>query len=131
MKLLVIPSIMTKDWGHINALLAVLAILYACVFASVLIDLYFGIKRAKRLNTLRTSFGYRRTCSCFPLPTLRQASCSQCPTLPSSVPSALSSLRQSQYLKTLNSKKKAWRTSKKHSINSLKTGRKYKPLFHL
>ncbi|MDR2928385.1 MAG: hypothetical protein LBV41_09355 [Cytophagaceae bacterium] len=56
-----IPSIMNKDWSHCYALLIVLAILYACVFMSVLIDLYFGVKRAKRLKILRRSFGYRRT----------------------------------------------------------------------
>ena len=61
MKLLFIPSIMTQDWSHFNALLTVLAVLYACVFLSVLIDLFFGVKRAKRLNIVRTSFGYRRT----------------------------------------------------------------------
>jgi hypothetical protein len=38
-----------------------LAVLYACVFASVLIDLFFGVKRAKRLKIVRTSFGCRRT----------------------------------------------------------------------
>jgi hypothetical protein len=52
---------MNEDWSHFNALLTVLAVLYACVFVSVLIDLYFGVKRAKRLKIVRTSFGYRRT----------------------------------------------------------------------
>ena len=61
MKLLFIPSIINEDWSHLNALLIVLVILYACVFLSVLIDLYFGVKRAKRLKIVRTSFGYRRT----------------------------------------------------------------------
>jgi hypothetical protein len=61
MKLLFIPSIMNEDWIHFNALLTVLAALYACVFASVLIDLFFGVRRAKRLKIVRTSFGYRRT----------------------------------------------------------------------
>jgi hypothetical protein len=61
MKLLFIPSIMNEDWSHFNALLTVLAVLYACVFASALIDLFFGVRRAKRLKILRTSFGYRRT----------------------------------------------------------------------
>jgi hypothetical protein len=56
-----IPSIINEDWSRLNALLTVLAVLYACVFVSVLIDLYFGVKRAKRLKILRTSFGYRRT----------------------------------------------------------------------
>jgi hypothetical protein len=52
---------MNEDWSHFNALLTVLAALYACVFASVLIDLFFGVRRAKRLKIVRTSFGYRRT----------------------------------------------------------------------
>lgn len=61
MKLLFIPSIMNKDWSHLNGLLAVLVVLYSCVFVSVLIDLFFGVKRAKQLKVVRTSFGYRRT----------------------------------------------------------------------
>ena len=61
MNLQFIPSIMNEDWEHFNILLTVLAVLYACVFASVLIDLFFGIKRAKRLKIARTSYGYRRT----------------------------------------------------------------------
>lgn len=56
-----LQSIINQDWSSFNALLTVLAVLYACVFASVLIDLFFGVKRAKRLKILRTSFGYRRT----------------------------------------------------------------------
>jgi hypothetical protein len=32
-----------------------------CVFVSVFIDLFFGVKRAKRLKIVRTTFGYRRT----------------------------------------------------------------------
>ena len=52
---------MNKDWSHLNGLLAVLAVLYSCVFVSVLIDLFFGVKRAKQLKVVRTSFGYRRT----------------------------------------------------------------------
>ena len=61
MQLLFIPSIMNDDWSLFRTLLTVLAVLYACVFLSVLIDLFFGVRRAKRLNILRTSFGYRRT----------------------------------------------------------------------
>lgn len=52
---------MNKDWNHLNGILAVLAILYTCVFMSVLIDLFFGVKRARQLKIVRTSFGYRRT----------------------------------------------------------------------
>jgi hypothetical protein len=59
--LLFIPSIINENWSHLYALLTVLAVLYACVFVSVLIDLFFGVKRAKRLKIARTSFGYRRT----------------------------------------------------------------------
>ena len=59
--LLFIPSIMNEDWSQLNALLTVLAVLYACVFVSVLIDLFFGVKRARWLKIARTSFGYRRT----------------------------------------------------------------------
>ena len=61
MKLLFIPSIINDDWAHLQALLTVLAVLYACVFLSVLIDLFFGVKRARRLHIVRTSYGYRRT----------------------------------------------------------------------
>jgi len=61
MMLLFIPSIINEDWSHVKALLIVLVVLYACVFASVLIDLFFGVKRARRLKIARTSFGYRRT----------------------------------------------------------------------
>lgn len=61
MKLHFIPAIINKDWSQLNGLLTVLAVLYACVFVSVLIDLFFGVRRAKRLKIIRTSFGYRRT----------------------------------------------------------------------
>jgi len=61
MNLLFIPSIINEDWARFNALLSVVGVLYACVFVSVLIDLYFGVKRAKRLKIVRTSYGYRRT----------------------------------------------------------------------
>ncbi len=52
---------MNKDWAHLNELLTVLAVLYICVFMSVIIDLFFGVKPAKRLKIVRTSFEYRRT----------------------------------------------------------------------
>ena len=56
-----IPSIINEDWSQFKAFLTVLVVLYTCVFISVLIDLYFGVKRANRLKILRTSYGYRRT----------------------------------------------------------------------
>ena len=61
MNLLFIPSIMNRDWSRLNTLLIVFAVLYACVLLSVLIDLFFGIKRAKRTKIERTSLGFRRT----------------------------------------------------------------------
>ena len=56
-----IPSIINEDWSQFKAFLTVLIVLYTCVFTSVLIDLYFGVKRAKLQNIVRTSYGYRRT----------------------------------------------------------------------
>ncbi|MEN6619737.1 MAG: hypothetical protein ABFC28_09670 [Rikenellaceae bacterium] len=56
-----IRLIINKDWADFNALLTVLAVLYTCVLLSVIIDLFFGVRRAKRLKIARTSFGYRRT----------------------------------------------------------------------
>jgi hypothetical protein len=50
-----------QDRNSFNARLTVSVILYTCVFMSVLIDLFFGVKRAKRLKIVRTSFGYCRT----------------------------------------------------------------------
>ena len=61
MNLLFIPSIINEDWSQFKAFLTVLVVLYTCVFISVLIDLYFGVKRANTLKILRTSYGYRRT----------------------------------------------------------------------
>ena len=61
MNLLLIPSILNEDWSRINALITVLVILYSCVFASVLIDLFFGVRRAKHMKIVCTSFGFRRT----------------------------------------------------------------------
>lgn len=54
-------SIINQNWKHLTALLTVIAVLYACVFIAVIIDLFFGIKRAKKLKIARTSYGYRRT----------------------------------------------------------------------
>lgn len=61
MNLLLICSIIDNDWAHINALIIVITVLYACVFLSVLIDLFFGIRRAIRQKIARTSIGYRHT----------------------------------------------------------------------
>jgi len=61
MNLLFIPSIVNEDWNRFYALLTVWVVLYACVFLSVVIDLFFGLRRAKRLEITRTSAGYRRT----------------------------------------------------------------------
>jgi hypothetical protein len=61
MKILFISSALTKEWTHLDGLFAVLAVLYACVFLSVIVDLFFGVRRARKLKIIRTSYGYRRT----------------------------------------------------------------------
>jgi len=61
MKLLFLSSAITKEWNHLDGLFAVLAVLYTCVFLSVIVDLFFGVRRARQLKIIRTSFGYRRT----------------------------------------------------------------------
>ena len=63
MQPLFIPYLINHDWNHFKAVLIVLVVLYAGVFLSVLIDFFFGIRRAKRMNIARTSSGYRRTIS--------------------------------------------------------------------
>lgn len=63
MQPLFIPYLINHDWNHFTSALIVLVILYAGVFLSVLIDFFFGVKRAKHLNIARTSSGYRRTIS--------------------------------------------------------------------
>jgi len=61
MNLLFIPQIINGDWSWLKALLTIIVVLYACVFVSALIDLFFGVRRARRLNIIRTSSGFRRT----------------------------------------------------------------------
>lgn len=63
MQPLFIPYLINHDWNHFKAGLIVLVVLYAGVFLSVLIDFFFGVRRAKRMNIVRTSSGYRRTIS--------------------------------------------------------------------
>jgi hypothetical protein len=61
MNLLFIRSIVDQDWVRLNMLAYVLIILYSCVLLALLIDLFFGVRRAKRLKVARTSYGFRRT----------------------------------------------------------------------
>jgi phage-related holin len=63
MQPLFIPYLINHDWNHFKSGLIVLVVLYAGVFLSVLIDFFFGVRRAKRMNIVRTSSGYRRTIS--------------------------------------------------------------------
>lgn len=63
MQHLFIPYLINHDWNHFKSALIVMVILYAGVFLSVLIDFFFGVRRAKHLNIARTSSGYRRTIS--------------------------------------------------------------------
>lgn len=61
MKLLLLSPAITEEWIHLDRLFAVLAVLYTCVFLSVIVDLFFGVRRARKLKIMRTSYGYRRT----------------------------------------------------------------------
>ena len=56
-----IPSILTHNYEAIYNTLIIFTILYTIILLAVLIDLYFGVQRARRLNIVRTSFGFRRT----------------------------------------------------------------------
>lgn len=58
---LFIKSVMDRDWDRLEMLAYILLIFYACVLLAVLIDLYFGVRRAKKLDVARTSYGFRRT----------------------------------------------------------------------
>jgi hypothetical protein len=57
----VIQFLIDGDVGRIRTLAFILAVFYSCVLLSVLIDLFFGVKRARRKKIARTSIGFRRT----------------------------------------------------------------------
>ena len=61
MKLLLLSSAITEEWTHLDRLFAVLAVLYTGVFLSVIVDWVVGVRRARKLKIMRTSYGYRRT----------------------------------------------------------------------
>jgi len=63
MKLLFITQIIDHDWKQLTTLAEVLVIFYTCVLTAILIDLFFGIRRARLQGVLRTSYGFRRTIS--------------------------------------------------------------------
>jgi len=58
---LFINQVIKQDWKQLEMLSIVLVIFYACVLAAMLIDLFFGVKRAKSAKVARTSYGFRRT----------------------------------------------------------------------
>jgi hypothetical protein len=52
---------MNKDWIRLEFLSIILLTFYACVLFAILIDLHFGVKKARARNEVRTSKGYRQT----------------------------------------------------------------------
>jgi hypothetical protein len=56
-----IQAFMAKDWIRLEFLAIVLLVFYACVLGAVLIDLHFGVQKARRRGNVRTSYGYRQT----------------------------------------------------------------------
>jgi hypothetical protein len=61
MTLLFINHIINKDREGLEMLSLVLVLFYTCVLAAVLVDLFFGVRRAKQAGVARTSYGFRRT----------------------------------------------------------------------
>jgi hypothetical protein len=61
MRLLFIKSIMETDWDRLKMLSIVLCVFYSCVLVAILVDLFFGVRRARKLKIARTSYGFRRT----------------------------------------------------------------------
>lgn len=62
-----ITEFLLKDYDAIFLKLIVISIAWGAVLISILIDLYFGIQKAKKLNELRSSEGYKRSIEKFRL----------------------------------------------------------------
>ena len=62
MKLLFISAAINEKWNHLDGLFSVLAVLYTCVFLFVIVDLFFGVRRARQLKIIRTLRLPRRLC---------------------------------------------------------------------
>jgi hypothetical protein len=63
MGLLFINQIINQDWKQLEMLAVILVIFYSCVLSAILIDLFFGVRRARLQGVVRTSYGFRRTIS--------------------------------------------------------------------
>jgi len=61
MKLLFIQSFINKDFDKIYIKLDILLALWIIVGVAVVIDLFFGVKKARRLKIIRSSIGFRKT----------------------------------------------------------------------
>jgi len=61
MKLSFINQIIEQDWHQLEILAEILVIFYTCVLGAILIDLFFGVRRARLQGVVRTSYGFRRT----------------------------------------------------------------------
>jgi hypothetical protein len=51
---------MNKDWIRLEFLSIILLTFYACVLFAIMIDLHFGVKKARARGVVRTSYGYRQ-----------------------------------------------------------------------
>lgn len=58
---LFIPELIKKDWGAIALKFSIVGGCWLLVLVAILIDLHFGIRKARSIGELETSEGYRRT----------------------------------------------------------------------
>lgn len=59
--LLFIPELIKRDWSAIALKFTVVGFCWGLVLLAILIDLHFGIRKARSIGELETSEGYRRT----------------------------------------------------------------------
>lgn len=64
-QLLFIPEIINHDYVSVYIKLAIAFAIIVLVVLSILIDLYFGVQKARKHGELRTSEGYKRTVNKF------------------------------------------------------------------
>lgn len=60
-----IVEFITRDFHGIMLKLTVISISWSLVISAIIVDLFFGVKKAKQIGDKRTSEGYRRSISKF------------------------------------------------------------------
>lgn len=63
--LLFIPELLSKDYASIKMKLFIICVAWILVLVSMLIDLHYGIRKAKKIGEHTTSEGFRRTVTKF------------------------------------------------------------------